>query len=227
MLFLESDEYSDFKNSSMRDLTRIYSGILEEEVFRNNYDELLNHIIMGLNSQAAIYIPATKSAVRKDSLDLILDVYLPGEMEEYQKALKENIQNNRPPTFSEKYENLPPFPELELEFDDDAIINLYEASPKKFEKYQRKAFSALSNFVEDIDTLEETATNYRTRLVQTLKNNIPYLLELHYAYVYDVKNKKEDIKNEKFVDVDGVSIRLYASQKEFLTNAIKTLVGSL
>jgi hypothetical protein len=106
-------------------------------------------------------------------------------------------------------------------------VNLYESPPKKFEKFQRKAFTAINDFYEDIDILEETATKYRAVLAQTLKGNIPYLCELHYAYAYDIKNKKEDIKNEKFVEVDGVSLRLYPSQKEFLTNAVKTLLKNL
>jgi hypothetical protein len=237
-LFKEDSSYSQFKNTSIRDLNRIHQCLSDAKNFKNDYEGLINGVIVGLNTQLRDYKSKSNKAIRSE---IFLAMKKSLEKDSVSEELKISLDNNVKPTNSLTYKDIPAPPEFDFEFEDEFIVNMFEHLPddfnddfqKRWKKSEKKEYAANKNeatrsikeFLKSIDRLEDEFCDYRTRTISLMNDNLKYLIAVHYNYAYSIKNKLTDIKEEKFITLEGKKIKLQPSQRQFLTNALTMLLS--
>jgi hypothetical protein len=233
LLFTESPGFSQFKNSTIRDLNRIYQITKDSVNFSSNYESLINGIIKGLNTQLSHYKDVSYDAIRADIYEGVRQNF---ENTSTSNELKTSLSNNIKPSSSYTFKEIPPIPEHEFEFDDDVFVNMLEHAPpissdddwgkidkKEFGKYQRQAVESIKDFLKQVDAFEGSLCKYREKALELMKNNLKYLIAVHYNYAYEIKNKLTNLKDEKFININSKNIKLVPSQQTFLKEAVKAI----
>jgi hypothetical protein len=233
LLFSEDPGFSQFKNSSIRDLNRIYQIVKNPDMFRSNYNSLINGIIKGLNTQLSQYKAISHDAIKEDIREAVRQNY---DNDRTSDELRIALDNNIKPFNKYNYKEIPPPPEYDFDFDDEPIVSMYEYMPpadktqwnksdkKEFVRYQKQAVEGIKEFLKHVDNFESTLCKYRENVVRLMNNNLQYFIGEHYNYAYEIKNKLRKVSDEKLVKVCGKDIKLVPSQKGFLKKAIDSVL---
>jgi hypothetical protein len=230
----ENNAYSQFRNTTVRDLNRISQTVRDVELFKNNYESLINGVIKGLNNQFNHYKHVSYDAIKADIFEAVRQNF---ENEDTSNELKIMLNNNIKPINNHNFKSLPSIPEYDFEFDDESIISMYEythspfsdknkSDKKEFIKCQKETLSNINDYNRNVEKFESDLCKYREKAIKIMNNNLLYLIAAHYNYAYNIKNKL--IKNiPQTLKVDNFELQLVPSQKTFLTNAVKTIINSI
>ena len=232
MEFEEQQSFSPMKNNIIDQSSRIYEIVSDAAKFKKYYNELVNNIIDSMNNQCASYERNSKKSIKIDIYDSVMESI---DWNELQKQLINDLKRNkRIRDMDLMWHDIGDVNSFTIEkYDIDPIINMYsnygEESVKEYVKYMKEAINNLSEIRTYIDEFEQGLCNYRANAVRIiLEKNVSVLYEIHYRYVKNIMNKKNtshDEPNERSsVMLNGISIELKRSQKEFLTSSLKKLI---
>ena len=232
MEFVEQQSFSPMKNNIIDQSSRIYEIVSNAAKFKKYYNELVNNIIDSMNNQCVSYERNSKKSIKIDIYDSVMESI---DWNELQKQLVNDLKRNkRIRDMDLMWHDIGDVNSFTIEkYDIDPIINMYsnygEESVKEYVKYMKEAINNLSEIRTYIDEFEQGLCNYRANAVRIiLEKNVPVLYEIHYRYVKNIMDKKNSSYGEQndgsSVMLNGVSIELKRSQKEFLASSLKKLI---
>ena len=190
--------------------------------FKENYDELSKHTIPDINKSLKSYSRSAKSAVLIDAVELVIDGI---DWDNMQNKLAQMLKSKTPNVSPHPWQRIPkPTASLEL-MDDDSFINMFMNCSvdhvKEFQRYRKSARETLSSTLEDIETFEQELCQYRASIVEIIRSNVQTLFDYHYNYVNDIYHKKPASST---VIINGKTIQLRKSQKDFITSSLHELI---
>ena len=87
----------------------------------------------------------------------------------------------------------------------------------------RESIANVHELLDEVTTFEQRLCEYRTRMVKmVLERNVQILYRIHFNHVFE--SVKLKTPSAKVVTINGVKVDMKQSQKEFVTNALKTLL---
>lgn len=226
MEFNEQQSFSPMKNNIIDQSARIYEIVNDAAKFKKYYNELVNNIIDSMNNQCASYERNSKKSIKIDIYDSVMESI---DWNELQKQLVDDLKENKHTgDMNLTWYDIGDVNSFTIEkYDIDPIINMYsnygEESVKEYAKYMKEAINNLSEIRTYIDEFEQGLCNYRANAVKIiLKKNVPVLYEIHYRYVKNMLHGKPNEASS--VILNGISLELKRSQKEFLTSSLKKII---
>ena len=223
--FEENENYSQMKNNIIGQSSRIAEILTHGGKFKTYYEELMNNVVESMNAQIRSYVENSKKAILYDIYDGVVGNIDFSELKDKFKADMKKKGNVSVP----KYEKV----NMDLdgydigEYETDVLVNMYsnmdEKTVKKFAKYQDEALSNLSNVIDDVTDFESNLCSFRNKAIEKMKNNVDLLYAIHVNYAKAVMNKNKNIP--ECVSIGGKQVKLSKSQKEFITNGLKVLIG--
>lgn len=222
---LPNENYSPMKNNILEQSARICELVSDAGKFSTFYNELNDNIIATMNEMIKQYTKNSRKAIRIDVFDEVMKTIKWSDLNE---KLREDIKNKQPikiPKFKPIDTNMKKF-SIDL-YDNDSIVDMYsymdEETVEKFAESQDEAIEKLHTLADDVTTFETSLCAYRAKTVEKMVANIDSLYALHANYVRAIKNKQTDLPISK--TIGDKEIKFYKSQKEFITNGIKSLLG--
>ena len=207
-------------------IERVKQIISNAQVFKENYTELTENIISSINSQLKSYSRNSRKAIMIDIYDMVTEAINWDDLQQsLTSKMKSKTTNVQPSTWT-------PMPPLNVSklptFDDDAIVNMFincdEVTAKEFSSFRKLATAELNDILTNVDDFETALINYRTTCVKLiLSKNIQPLFDIHFNYVNDLFHKRKNIPTT--TPINGKRVTLIKSQREFITNALKTLIA--
>lgn len=223
--FEENENYSQMKNNIITQSSRVAEILSHAGKFRAYYNELTNNVVESMNSMVKNYVKNSKKAILIDIYDGIASsIDFKNLRTKFNSAMasKENLT-------IPKYNNV----NFDLDgydidpYDTDVLVNMFSnldvKTVKKFAAFQDEAIANLSTLVDDLTEFESGLCSFRTNAIQKMKNNVDVLYAIHVNYAKAIMNKNKNIP--EFVTVNGKNIKLVKSQRDFILNGLKTLIG--
>lgn len=226
--FLENEYYSQMKNNVVSQLSRMYEILNHAGKFKKFYNEL-NNITDSLNNNLNAYITNSKHAILCDIYDGLMESI---DFEAYKNKLQTDIKshgNLSVPKYKHVDFDLDEFT-IDL-YDTDVYTNMLdvldESTVKKFAKFQNDAKCGLHDLLGSVSSFEEDLCNFRTNKIAEMMKNIDTFYAIHVNYAKHClklkkANKNVDVQN---ISIDNVSIPIVNSQKQFIGNCLKALIG--
>ncbi len=220
-----SSDISPMKAGISNQIERVKQIISNAQVFKENYTELTENIISSINSQLKSYNRNSRKAIMIDIYDMVTEAINWDDLQQsLTSKMKSKTTNVQPSTWT-------PMPPLNVSklptCDDDAIVNMFincdEVTAKEFSSFRKLATAELNDILTNVDDFETSLINYRTTCVKLiLSKNIQPLFDIHFNYVNDLFHKRKSIPTT--ITINGKQVTLIKSQREFITNALKTLI---
>ena len=203
----------------IQDVERIIGNA---NTFKENYDELNKTILAGINREMKSYSRNAKSAVLVDAIEIVLEGI---DWDEMQNKLASMLKSKAPNVSPHPWQRIPK-PEASLEaMDYDPFINMFMycsvENVKEFQKYRKCARETLSSTLSDIEAFEQELCQYRASVVELIRSNVQTLFDYHFNYVNDIYHKRQTAST---VVINGKTIPLRKSQKDFITNGLRELI---
>lgn len=243
-LFTESEVNSVEKNNLIRDLNRVYDVISNASKFKNGYFAL-ESIISGIDERCKQYSTASKKAIKCDIVDGAIEST---SFDQLAENFKEKMKNKTPPNDSLVFTPLTINSDLEVfdleEYSTDELEAMQANFPSwasaaegtkeakrgknamkevaAFYQQQTDAIEYMKSFMSQFEDFENGIVNFRDNGIQQVKNNIPYIENVHYNAVYNFTVKKLPLPD--YVNVGGKSIKFVKKQSDFIKKAINELV---
>ena len=196
--------------------------ISNANTFKENYDDLNKRIIANINSSLKAYSRKAKSAVLIDAVELVIDGI---DWDEMQNKLTQMLKSKKPNVSPHTWQRIKK-PMISLgQMDDDPFINMFMncsiENVKEFQKCRKCAREVLASTLEDVKDFEQELCQYRASIVDIIRSNVQALFDYHFNYVNDIYHKKQTASS---VIIDGKTIPLKKSQKDFITSGLRELV---
>ena len=142
-----------------------------------------------------------------------------------QNKLAQMLKSKTPNVSPHPWQHIPQ-PEVSLELmDNDPFINMFlncsVENVKEFQRYRKCARETLRSTLEDIETFEQELCQYRASIIELIRSNVQTLFDYHYNYVNDVFHKKATSSS---VIINGKTIQLKKSQKDFIVGSLRALI---
>ena len=216
-------EVSPMKQHVLEQKARIDELLSNAQLFKDNYQDLTQNIITSLNRQLKQYSKDGKKSINIDIFNLTVEAI---NWEDLQSKIAEMLKSKKPNVNPGEWKKLSkPTVGLEM-YDDDAVTNMIlncdVEHVKEFQKYRKLAKNELNELLDSVEAFEQGLCDYRAAMVQRCLENVNFLFNCHFNYVNDVLHKKE---TKGSIIIDGKEVELKKSQKEFITNALKTVLG--
>lgn len=222
----EDESYSQMKNNTISQLTRMSEIINHAGKFKKFFNEL-NNITDSLNTSLESYVINAKKAILFDIYDGIIESI---NFEKYKQKFVNDIK---------KHEKIiiPKYKHVDFNLD-EYLIDLYdtdiynsmldvldESTIKKFAKLQHEANHSINDLFDSLNNFEENLCSFRTQKIEEMLNNIEtlYLIHLNYAK-HSIKNKSKQINLPQEITIDNILIPISNSQKQFITTALKKII---
>lgn len=226
MTLLEEDEnYSQMKNNIISQSSRIAEILSHAGKFKAYYDELTNNVVDSMNTMIKSYMKKGKNAILIDIYDGVAGSI---DFENLKLKFKSDMSSKNNlvvPKYEEVNFNLDSY-NID-QYDTDILVNMFQnldvGTVKKFARFQDEAIANLSAVVDDLTNFENGLCAFRTNAIQKMKNNVDVLYAIHVNYAKAVLKKSKNIP--ECVTVGSKNIKLMKSQREFILNGLKTLIG--
>lgn len=215
---------SQMKNNILNETARIAEIVSHAGKFKENYDKLIKNIVSSMNTTLKNYVKNSRKAILCDIYEHTLSKINWDEMRtRFNKDIKGNkLLVNRLYTIGDDLKNYS-LEEYNTEILMNMMINLDEdtSTIKKFIKLQDEALNALDELNEELSNFEANLCSYRTKAINVMLENVDNLYRLHVNYAKKVLNNEYV---DDSINVQGVTIKMYKSQQEFIKNAMKSLL---
>lgn len=232
-MFSQLSEYSPEKNNVINDLERICDTISSAGKFKTNYEEL-KHVIDALNERCVQYNSLSKSSVRSDVIDALVESI---DFDNLSKDIVKKIRDNTKPEDGLQWEGLQRIDDVELPlYQTDEIESMHMYFPqtinssarpqmRKFMTHQANAISYAKEYLNIFTTFEDTMQKYRDECISRMQDNIRVIVNEHYKVVYNKRNNKDYLIPDTII-IDGVELPFKQKQSDFIKSAIKVMVNS-
>lgn len=233
-LFEEDESYSQEKNNLIRDLNRVHLAISNAGIFSQSYDTIVNGgIISGIQERCEDYVKRGKYSVLCDVVDGVIQSL---NFNELADTAKKNIHNKVLPSNTLKYRSLPSLDEYDIEeYDTDSIVNMWSNIPTsktmtkkaikdahEYSKYKKISEQYIHAFMDQFDNFESDLNKYRIDAIEIMKSNVPYIANEYYRQIFNATQKHQKLSD--IISINGINVKFYKTQTEFLKNAIKNLI---
>ena len=232
-MFPQSDQYSPEKNNVMNDLARIYDTVSSAGKFKSNYDEL-KHVIEALNSRCKQYNSLSKSSIKSDVVDALVESI---NFEELSKDLAKRLHNNTKPEDGLQWMTLQSISAIELTpYQTDEIESMHMCFPqvinssarpqmRKFMTHQANAISYAKEFLNAFTSFEDTMQKYRDECISRMQDNLRLIVNEHYKVAYNKRNNK-DYPIPDTIIINNVELPFKTKQADFIKSTIKLMVNA-
>jgi hypothetical protein len=178
-----------------------------------------------MNAQVKNYVENSKKAILYDIYDGVVSGI---DFDSLKKKFKSDMSvkgNLKVPQYEKVNFNLDNY-DID-EYETDVLVNMYsnmdEKTVKKFARYQDEAVANLQNLVDGVTDFESNLCAFRVNAIQKMKENVNTLYAIHTNYAKAIMNKNKNLPES--VSIAGKDVKLIKSQKEFILNGLKTLIG--
>lgn len=195
--------------------------------FLNNFDQIENYVD-SVNRLKNNYKEISIKSIKNDLQNMILESI---NFEEKANELKNFMKNKNPNKTIPKLEYFKLKNSDIDDFEMDSIIDAYDQAKNistedkstavSFNKARKNAVNYINEFIESASDYETNMVQERDSKIELLKNNVEKLFEIHKLYAWNAIHKQKNFENIPF---GKKNIKLYRSQKEFITNAIKSML---
>ena len=228
MSFVEDETNSQMLNNTISSLNRISEILNHAGKFQQLYSEL-NNIVDTMNSSLHSYMKSSKRAILCDIFDGVISQI---DFEVLQNRLKTDIKNSNklvvPPYIPINIDlSLYSIEQYNSDIFVDMLANLEQKTIRKYSKLQKDAIGHLSDVKDSLTTFENDLCVLRTDTIDKMLSNVDMFYTIHANYVktkLKSRNKK-DVNLPSEITINGVSILMKDSQKEFIQECVRKLIG--
>ena len=222
---LTTDSDSPVVIDLVTQLQTVVDTLSDARQFRANYRNLINTLIPNINATCSSYVKDSKESIVADVFTTVVDTI---DWNDLRNHLIDDMKS-RSTTFTiGEWTPLESLSEYTItEYDVDSIINMFTTctpeTVKQYASYMRESIANVHELLDEVTTFEQRLCEYRTRMVKmVLERNVQILYRIHFNHVFE--SVKLKTPSAKVVTINGVKVDMKQSQKEFVTNALKTLL---
>lgn len=179
-----------------------------------------------LNTQLTIFIENEK----QNAIDHIIhEINSRINWDVWRSKISNDLTKLRVPTKQNWNYSINEITDIEIDlFDEDVFMAVYDvysdetSTAKQYNNAIQAAREEISRIEHEVRHLSEYLNSITSKLIdEFLNNGMNVLYNMHYTYVFMIKNKYKDIHDHE--TISGITIPLKKGQQEFITNAINLL----
>ena len=218
---------SHFDSSPMKEAvesqkSQILEIINNANMFKENYQNLMENVIGPLNVNLNKYCKDAKKSIVIDAVEMVLEGI---DWKEQQDNLASLLKSKSPNIIPHPWRKIPKITGKIEGIDDDVFVNMSMncsvENVKEFQKYRKLARAQINELPDNITMFENELCTVREQLVNTIRENVQTLFDYHFNYVNDMFHKRPTGKS---VVIDGKDVELKKSQKDFIVSAMKKIM---